>query len=112
MIELLNNFKGLTNQLTKAEMKLDDEMQALLLLNSLYESLGHIGSYLSNAALGGKLTMETVTDSLLNEETKRKERVFRCNLKPMSLRIVAEMRSVEETMDEEGLWEDPNLAPN
>ena len=26
MIELLNNFKGLTNQLTKAEMKLDDEM--------------------------------------------------------------------------------------
>jgi len=30
----------------------------------------------------------------------------------MSLRIVAEMRSVEETMDEEGLWGDPNLAPN
>ena len=30
----------------------------------------------------------------------------------MSLRIVAEMRSVEETMDEEGLWGDSNLAPN
>lgn len=35
MIEHLNTFKGLVNQLTKIKMKIDDELQALLLLNSL-----------------------------------------------------------------------------
>ncbi|KAE8658916.1 hypothetical protein F3Y22_tig00116965pilonHSYRG00268 [Hibiscus syriacus] len=35
MIEHLNNFKGLVNQLTKIEIKIDDELQALLLLSSL-----------------------------------------------------------------------------
>jgi len=38
MIEHLNNFKGLVNQSTKIEMKIDDELQALLLLSSLLES--------------------------------------------------------------------------
>ena len=36
--------------------------------------------------------------------------ITRCNLKPMSLRIVVEMISAEETMDEEGLWGDLNLS--
>ena len=74
MIEYLNNFKGLINQLTKAEMKLDDEMQALLLLSSLPESWDTLVVTLSNSAPGGKRTMETVTDSLLNKEARRKER--------------------------------------
>ncbi|CAH9134061.1 unnamed protein product, partial [Cuscuta epithymum] len=38
MIEHLNNFKGLVNQLTKIEMKIDDDLQALLLLSSFPES--------------------------------------------------------------------------
>ncbi|WVZ01025.1 hypothetical protein V8G54_027094 [Vigna mungo] len=38
MIEHLNTFKGIVNQLMKADMKIDDELQALLLLISLPES--------------------------------------------------------------------------
>ncbi|KAL4281928.1 hypothetical protein GQ457_03G023330 [Hibiscus cannabinus] len=38
MIEHLNNSKGLVNQLSKIEMKIDDELRALLLLSSLRES--------------------------------------------------------------------------
>jgi len=34
MIEHLNNFKRLVNQLTNIEMKIDDDLQALLLLSS------------------------------------------------------------------------------
>ena len=38
MIKHLNTFKGIVNQLTKTEMKIDDELQTLLLLSSLPES--------------------------------------------------------------------------
>ena len=55
-------------------MKLDDETQTLLPLSSLPESWDTLVVTLSNSAPGGKLTMETVTDSLLNEEARRKER--------------------------------------
>ena len=74
MIEHLNNFKGLVNQLTKIDMKIDDELQALLLLSSLPESWDTLVVTLSNSALEGKLTMDTVSDSLLGEEARRMER--------------------------------------
>ena len=67
MIEHLNNFKGLINQLVHIEMKLDDELQALLLLSSLVVTL-------SNSTPKGKLLMDIVADSLLNEKVGRKER--------------------------------------
>ncbi|KAL5141793.1 Retrovirus-related Pol polyprotein from transposon TNT 1-94 [Glycine soja] len=74
MIEHLNNFKGLVNQLTKIEMKIDDELQALLLLSSLLESWDTLVVTLSNSAPEGKLTMDTVSDSPLGEEARRMER--------------------------------------
>ncbi|KAK8690513.1 hypothetical protein V6N13_074045 [Hibiscus sabdariffa] len=74
MIEHLNNFKGLVNQLSKIEMKIDDELQALLLLSSLPESWDTLVVTLSNSAPDGMLTTDTVSDSLMNEEARRKER--------------------------------------
>ncbi|KAL4383727.1 hypothetical protein GQ457_15G024680 [Hibiscus cannabinus] len=50
MIEHLNNFKGLVNQLSKIEMKIDEELQALLLLSSLLESWDTLVVTLSNSA--------------------------------------------------------------
>lgn len=70
-IEHLNNFKGLINQLKKANMKLDNEMRALLPLSLLPKSWDTLIVTLSNSALGRKLTMEIVTDSLSNEEARR-----------------------------------------
>jgi len=74
MIEHLNNCRGLVNQLTKDDIKLDDEIQALLLISSLPESWDTMVVTLSNSARGWKLTMETVADSLLNKEARRKDR--------------------------------------
>lgn len=55
MIEHLNNFKGLINQLDKTGLKLGDEMHSLLLLSSLPETWDTLVVTLSNSALGGKL---------------------------------------------------------
>jgi len=71
MIEHLNNIKRLIDKLTMVEIKLDDEMQTLLLLSSLLESWDILVVTLSNSVPGRKLTMETVIDSLLNEEVRR-----------------------------------------
>ncbi|VFQ63590.1 unnamed protein product [Cuscuta campestris] len=57
----MNEFQGVVNQLAGMKMKLEDELQALLLLS------------LSNSAPDGKMTMEMVKASLLNEEARRKE---------------------------------------
>jgi len=38
MMEHLNSFKGLFKQLTKIDVKIEDELQTLLLLRSLPES--------------------------------------------------------------------------
>ena len=74
MTEHTSDFQGLVNQLTTMKMKLEDELQALLLLSSLPESWETLVVSLSTSAPEGKLTMEMVKDSLLNEEARRKEK--------------------------------------
>nr|KYP31853.1 Retrovirus-related Pol polyprotein from transposon TNT 1-94 [Cajanus cajan] len=74
MIEHLNTFKGLVNQLKKAEINIDDEVQTLMLFSSLPESWDTLIITLSNSAPEGKLSLDSVTDSLLNEESRRRER--------------------------------------
>jgi len=64
MMEHLNSFKGLVNQLTKIDMKIDDELQALLLLSSLLESWETLVVTLSNLIPDGKISMDTISDSL------------------------------------------------
>lgn len=74
MIEYLKTFKGIVNQLTKTEMKIDDELQTLILLSSMPESWDTLVVTLSNSAPKRKLSMDSVTNSLLNEESRRRER--------------------------------------
>ena len=72
MTEHTSNFISLVNQLVTMGMKIDDEMQALLLLGSLPDSWETLVISLSNSV--PKLTMDIVKDSLLNEEARRKEK--------------------------------------
>jgi hypothetical protein len=74
VIEHLNVFQGHINQLSAMKINLDDEVQALLLLSSLPDSWNTLVVSLSNSAPDGKLTLEMVKNSLLNEEARRKER--------------------------------------
>ena len=71
--ELTSEFKNLVNQLATVKMRLDDEMQAVLLLSSLPDSWETLVVSLSTSAPEGKLTMSMVTDTMYNEETRRKD---------------------------------------
>ena len=73
MIEHLKNFKGLVNQLAKIWMKLDDKLQALPLLSLLPVNWGTLVVTLSNSTIAGKLPMDTMADSISNEEARRNE---------------------------------------
>ncbi|GMP52883.1 hypothetical protein CsSME_00018548 [Camellia sinensis var. sinensis] len=71
--EHTSEFKNLVNQLIIVKMPLDDEMHAVLLLNSLPDSCETLVVSLSNSTPKRKLTMSMVTDAMYNEEIKRKD---------------------------------------
>ena len=68
-----SEFKNLVNQLATVKMRLNDEMQPVLLLSSLPDSWETLVVSLSTSAPEGKLTMSMVTDAMYNEETRRKD---------------------------------------
>ncbi|CAJ2658330.1 unnamed protein product [Trifolium pratense] len=74
MAEHMSVFQNTVNQLTATDIKLDDELQALLLLSSLPDNWEVLVVTLTNSAPSGKLVMSTVKESMLNEEARRKER--------------------------------------
>ena len=60
MVDYINSFQGIVNELVAMKMNIDDEMQTSLLLNSLLD--------------GWETLVVTIKDSLLNEEARRKEK--------------------------------------
>ncbi|GMP68924.1 hypothetical protein CsSME_00028367 [Camellia sinensis var. sinensis] len=71
--EHTSEFKNLMNQLATVKMPLDDEMQAVLLFNSLPDSWETLVVSFSNSAPEGKLTMNMVIDAMYNEKTMMKD---------------------------------------
>ena len=61
------------NKLIAMKLKIDDEMQSSLLLCSLPDSWETLVVTVNNSTPNEILTMESVNDSLLNEEGRRKE---------------------------------------
>ena len=62
------------NKFIAMKMNIDDKMQASILLSSLPNSWKTLVVTVSNSTPNGILTMESVKDSLLNEEARRKEK--------------------------------------
>ena len=69
----LSEFQDLVNQMVTMKLVIDDELQDLLLLSSLPDSLETLVVSLSNSTPNGVLQLVMVKDSLLNEETRRKD---------------------------------------
>ena len=69
----LSEFQDLVNQMVTMKLVVDDELQALLLLSSLPDSLETLVVSFSNSTPNGVLQLVIVKDSLLNEETRRKD---------------------------------------
>ena len=64
-------------------LKLDEEVQALLLFTSLPDSWETLVVSVMNSAPGGVVTLELVKEALYNEETRRKDQGF--NPEPQAL---------------------------
>ena len=73
IVEHLSEFQDSVNQMVTMKLVIDDELQALLFLSSLPDSWETLVVSLSNSALNGVLQLAIVKDSLLNEETRRKD---------------------------------------
>jgi hypothetical protein len=74
VIEHLNVFQCHINQLSAIKINFEDEVQALLLLSSMPDSWNMLVVSVSNSAPDGKLMLEMVKNSMLNEEARKKEK--------------------------------------
>jgi hypothetical protein len=74
VIEHLNVFQCHINQLPAMKINLEDEVQALLLLSSMPDSWNMLVVSVSNSTPDGKLRLEMVKNSMLNEEARKKEK--------------------------------------
>ncbi|CAL9106515.1 unnamed protein product [Musa textilis] len=73
IIEHKSLFQSLANKLVVIKMNIDDEIQGLLLLNSLLESWETYLVTICYSTLEETLTIDMVKDSLLNKDAERKE---------------------------------------
>ena len=74
MVKHISYFQCIVNKLVAKKMNIDDKMQTSLLLSSLLDSWETLVARVSNSTPNGILTMESVKDSLLNEEARKKEK--------------------------------------
>ncbi|VFQ72576.1 unnamed protein product [Cuscuta campestris] len=72
LLDHLNAFHGILDQLSGVGIKLEDELAALWLLNTLPESWEIFRVSIINSAPDGIVSMQTVKPAMLNEEMRRK----------------------------------------
>lgn len=72
ILDHINDFQGVLDQLSGMGVNFDDEIQGLWLLNTLPDSWETLRVSLTNSTPGGKVTMEYAKSGVLNEEVRRK----------------------------------------
>ncbi|KAK2981076.1 hypothetical protein RJ640_012031 [Escallonia rubra] len=72
VVDHLNDFNGVTNQLESVDVNFDDEIRALLFLCSLLNSWNNLVTTVSNSTISGTLTLNDVVSSVMNDEMRRK----------------------------------------
>ena len=73
MVEYLNNFNPVVNQLVLVGMKFDDEICALILLAALPNSWETIRATITNSIGNDTLKFIDVRNAILAEEVRRKD---------------------------------------
>ena len=71
MIDHLNTFQGIINQLVGMNIKFEKEVQGLWLLGTMPDSWETFRPSLSNSALDGTMNMDLVKSCVLNDEMRR-----------------------------------------
>ncbi|KAK2971084.1 hypothetical protein RJ640_022639 [Escallonia rubra] len=72
VVDHLNDFNDVTNQLEFVDSNFDDEIRALLFLCSLLDSWNNLVMTMSNSTISGTLTLNDVVSSVMNDEMRRK----------------------------------------
>ncbi|KAK2999025.1 hypothetical protein RJ639_024468 [Escallonia herrerae] len=72
VVDHLNDFNGVTNQLESVGINFDDEIRALLFMCSLPDSWNNLVTTVSNSTISGTLTLNDVVSSVMNDEIRRK----------------------------------------
>ena len=72
VLDHLNEFQGILDQLSSMGIKFEDEVQGLWLLNTLPDSWETFRISLTNSAPNGKVSMQLVKGGILNEEMRKK----------------------------------------
>ncbi|KAK2977454.1 hypothetical protein RJ640_028615 [Escallonia rubra] len=72
VVDHLNDFNGVTNQLESVDINFDDEIRALLFLCSLPDSWNNLVTTVSNSTIFGTLTLNDIVSSVKNDEMWRK----------------------------------------
>ncbi|KAK2971922.1 hypothetical protein RJ640_011703 [Escallonia rubra] len=72
VVDHLNAFNSVTNQLEYVGINFDDEIRALLFLCSLSNSWNNLVTTMSNSFFSGTLTLNDIVSSVMNDEMQRK----------------------------------------
>ncbi|KAK3007788.1 hypothetical protein RJ639_014165 [Escallonia herrerae] len=72
VVDHLNDFNDVTNQLESVCINFDDEIRALLFLCSLPDSWNNLVTTVSNSTISRTLTLNDVVSSVMNDEMRRK----------------------------------------
>ncbi|KAK2975196.1 hypothetical protein RJ640_022088 [Escallonia rubra] len=72
VVDHLNDFNGVTNQLESFGINLDDKIRALLFLCLLPNSWNNLVRTVSNSTISGTLTLNDVVSSMMNDKMRRK----------------------------------------
>ncbi|KAK2972659.1 hypothetical protein RJ640_003432 [Escallonia rubra] len=72
VVDHLNDFNGVTNQLESVGINFDDEIRALLFMYSLPDSWSNLVTTVSNSTVSGTRTLNDVVSYVMNDEMKRK----------------------------------------
>jgi hypothetical protein len=73
VVQHLNEFNTITNQLSSVEIEFDDEICALIVLASLPNSWEAMRMVVSNSAGKGKLKYNDIQDLILGEEVRKRD---------------------------------------
>ena len=73
VVQHLNEFNTITNQLSTVGIEFDDEVRALILLDSLPNSWEAMRMTVSNFAGKSKLKYDDIRDLILSEEVRRRD---------------------------------------
>ena len=108
VVDHLNEFENVVNQLATMKMVLDDELQALLILGPLPNSWKTLVVTVSNSACGGVLSTSQVTSSIFTEETKRKTTNIDSNIQALITENRGRSKKAEDRSVTISLGEGPN----